>query len=154
MEDAHRPLVLFICTGNYYRSRFAEALFNHLAAARGTDWRAFSRGVHIELAPPGLSQHTTLELRARAIPPHHTTGDRTALAPTDLQHADRIVALKEAEHRAYLQRDFPTWVDRVTYWHFHDLDCAGPAEVLPAIADAVERLLNELTTASSGQGTH
>ena len=25
------PTVLFLCTGNYYRSRFAEILFNHLA---------------------------------------------------------------------------------------------------------------------------
>jgi len=25
--------VLFLCTGNYYRSRFADELFNHKAAA-------------------------------------------------------------------------------------------------------------------------
>jgi protein-tyrosine phosphatase len=24
--------VLFLCTGNYYRSRYAEELFNHLSA--------------------------------------------------------------------------------------------------------------------------
>jgi protein-tyrosine-phosphatase len=34
--------VLFLCTGNYYRSRYAEELFNHLARAEGLGWRAFS----------------------------------------------------------------------------------------------------------------
>jgi len=99
--------ILFICTGNYYRSRFAEALFNFLAAERQSPWRAFSRGVDIDLAPPGLSPHTTRELQARGIPFHHTTPERHPLTAADLTRASRIIALKEAEHRAYLQRDFP-----------------------------------------------
>ncbi|WP_259235282.1 arsenate reductase/protein-tyrosine-phosphatase family protein [Bradyrhizobium elkanii] len=36
--------VLFLCTGNYYRSRYAEELFNHLARAEQLAWRASSRG--------------------------------------------------------------------------------------------------------------
>ena len=35
--------VLFLCTGNYYRSRFAEELFNHRAARDGLSWVAQSR---------------------------------------------------------------------------------------------------------------
>ena len=37
--------VLFLCTGNYYRSRFAEELFNFFAKGEGIAWRAFSRGL-------------------------------------------------------------------------------------------------------------
>ena len=37
--------VLFLCTGNYYRSRFAEILFNHLAGQSKLAWRADSRGL-------------------------------------------------------------------------------------------------------------
>ena len=40
--------VLFLCTGNYYRSRFAEELFNHKAAASGIGWKAQSRALAIE----------------------------------------------------------------------------------------------------------
>ena len=40
--------VLFLCTGNYYRSRFAEELFNHLAIQRGLAWRADSAGLEVE----------------------------------------------------------------------------------------------------------
>ncbi len=37
--------VLFLCTGNYYRSRYAEEIFNHQAGLEGLGWHAFSRGV-------------------------------------------------------------------------------------------------------------
>ncbi len=37
--------VVFICTGNYYRSRFSEYLFNALAEKSGLFWRATSRGL-------------------------------------------------------------------------------------------------------------
>src|SRR6185312_8984112 len=47
-----RPRVLFLCTGNYYRSRYAEELFNHFAKIEGLDWRAFSRGA-TERGSPG-----------------------------------------------------------------------------------------------------
>ena len=33
MSQRHEKTVLFLCTGNYYRSRFAEELFNHEADA-------------------------------------------------------------------------------------------------------------------------
>ncbi len=37
--------VLFLCTGNYYGSRFAEVLFNSVAGKMGLAWRASSRGL-------------------------------------------------------------------------------------------------------------
>jgi protein-tyrosine phosphatase len=40
--------LLFLCTGNYYRSRYAEELFNHGAGRAGLAWTAFSRGLAIE----------------------------------------------------------------------------------------------------------
>jgi protein-tyrosine-phosphatase len=40
--------LLFLCTGNYYRSRLAEELFNHLAPHAGLRWIAQSRALAIE----------------------------------------------------------------------------------------------------------
>lgn len=40
--------VLFLCTGNYYRSRYAEILFNSVAGRMGLPWRASSRGLALE----------------------------------------------------------------------------------------------------------
>jgi protein-tyrosine phosphatase len=50
-------LVLFLCTGNYYRSRYAEELFNHLARAEGIGWRAFSRGAGEKGSPDKIVLH-------------------------------------------------------------------------------------------------
>ena len=62
--------VLFICTGNYYRSRFAEAVFNHRAGEWAPGWSAFSRGLAIDAAPDDdLASEVSRALRARGIDP-------------------------------------------------------------------------------------
>src|SRR5713101_3323630 len=48
MRQRHEKTVLFLCTGNYYRSRFAEALFNSVAGKLGLPWKASSRGLALE----------------------------------------------------------------------------------------------------------
>jgi protein-tyrosine phosphatase len=45
---ANVKMVLFLCTGNYYRSRFAEELFNHEAERASLPWIAQSRGLALE----------------------------------------------------------------------------------------------------------
>src|SRR3954453_5315436 len=64
--------VLFLCTGNYYRSRHAEAVFNHHAAAAGLRWRATSRGLALEFGLDNvgpMSQAPAARLAPLGIPP-------------------------------------------------------------------------------------
>jgi protein-tyrosine-phosphatase len=49
MRQRHEKTVLFLCTGNYYRSRFAEVLFNSVAGKLGLSWVASSRGLALVL---------------------------------------------------------------------------------------------------------
>lgn len=140
--------VLFLCTGNYYRSRFAEELFNDLARRAGLDWVAASRGLAIaelghENAGP-VSDHTRAALAARGLPLAEPVRDPAACEPADLAGADLVVAVKEAEHRPWLERKHAGWADRVTYWHVHDLDQAGPEQALGEIADLVAKLVGQL----------
>jgi protein-tyrosine phosphatase len=48
MKQRQAKTVLFLCTGNYYRSRFAEILFNAVADKMGLPWQASSRGLALE----------------------------------------------------------------------------------------------------------
>ena len=132
--------VLFLCSGNYYRSRHAEEYFNWLASRRNLPWTAFSRGLQLtELNIGPLSRHTAERLAALKI--GALQGDRLPLAVTesDLIAADHIVALKGAEHRSMVGSAFPNWLPRVEFWEIHDLDCAPPTEALPELERHVER---------------
>jgi predicted translation initiation factor SUI1 len=120
----HSQKVLFLCTGNYYRSRFAEILFNSIAGKMGLPWQASSRGLALErginnVGPIAASAVKALEsLGVRAtdavtrLPTQVTTGD--------LEQAALIVALKRAEHLPLLQERFPAWVEQVEFWHVDD----------------------------------
>ncbi|MGH8021634.1 MAG: low molecular weight phosphatase family protein [Opitutaceae bacterium] len=139
---------MFICSGNYYRSRFAEAVFNHHARERGLDWRAFSRGLatHLVSGLGELSVYTRFALADRGIALDHTGERPTALTAEDLEKTEMPIALKEAEHRAMIREQFPDWENRIMYWHVHDLDGATPEEALPEIEKKVLRLLDELAS--------
>jgi protein-tyrosine phosphatase len=143
--------VLFLCTGNYYRSRFAELWFNHLAAERGLDWRAASRGLARNfgtwnvgpISPHALAAAARCQVRCDEAhrDPMHCYED-------DLRQAGLVIALKEAEHRPLLQLYFPGWEDRVTYWHIHDVDQTQPADALAEIQRLVIELVDELDSSS------
>jgi len=139
--------VLFLCTGNYYRSRFAEIWFNHLARKRGLNWRAESRGLNIGTWQTGwgqISEYAVDALDARGVSLPDAERWPTPCERHDLESADRVIAIKEAEHRPLLAAQFGHWADRVEYWHVHDLDGYEPHEALPLIAEKVEAIVAEL----------
>ena len=140
--------VLFLCTGNYYRSRFAEGLFNHLASQLHLDWRADSRGLTLGRAETDnvgpVSTHTLEAFRHRSIPIAEPIRYPKKATSADLTSADLIVALKEAEHRALMRQYFPDWERRITYWHVHDVDRAPPHLALAEIETLVRDLMVRL----------
>ncbi|MFZ1757458.1 MAG: hypothetical protein WAU10_27165, partial [Caldilineaceae bacterium] len=118
--------VLFLCTGNYYRSRYAELLFNELAGKTGLNWRAASSGLRVKEAtnPGPIAQPTLAALAAAGIEPPAAAIERYPVQVTEAELADaaQVIALKEAEHRPMLAAGYPGWEDQVIYWHIHDLD--------------------------------
>jgi protein-tyrosine phosphatase len=137
--------VLFLCSGNYYRSRFAEILFNWHARQRGLMWIADSRGLQLDPLNPGpISRHTRTWLAARGISCESFSRLPLAVVDADFAASQRIVAVKEAEHRPLVEAHFPRWRERVEYWHVHDLDCATADEAIPLLEREVLDFLDQL----------
>ena len=132
---------------NYYRSRFAEELFNHEAERASLPWIAQSRGLALErgannvgpIAPVVLHALKELTISARGADrfPQQCTVD-------DLAGADFVVAVKETEHRPLMRERFVEWEHRLDYWNVHDVGDAAPAEALKLLAREVRTLLLRL----------
>ncbi len=136
--------MLFLCTGNYYRSRFAEVFFNHLAPQHGLPWRAESRGLRPSAGNVGpISQHTLAALKKLNVDPGEL---RLPLLVTqaDFDRVQHVVAVKEAEHRLLMNELFPHLTDKIEYWHVHDLDCSGPDDTICHLQREVLDLIGRL----------
>ncbi len=139
--------LLFLCTGNYYRSRFAEHLFNHLAVKAGLDWQADSRALALErgvnnvgpISPYALAQ---LELLGIKIPEN----ERFPMSASDADFATaaRAIALDESEHRPLMRERYPQWEAVVEYWLVHDVDITPATIALTEIEKRIRQLVTEL----------
>jgi protein-tyrosine phosphatase len=147
-SDSTSPIVLFLCTGNYYRSRYAELLFNAWAPGHRLAWRADSRALAPERGADNVGPISAAVLEAcvaRGITLPQPLRFPLAVSEADLRAARRVIALKEAEHRSLLSERFSGWQDRVEYWHVHDLDCGTVIDALRDIEGGVVALLEELS---------
>ena len=146
---AEGPLVLFVCTGNYYRSRFAEYWFAHLAAGRGLRWRTDSAGLRVDseqqINHGPMSRVAIASLEERGVPVGALRMPRD-LTVRDLETAERIILLDEPEHRPMMQVRFPDWEDheRVTYWQVVDVPPSEQFHPMDAIDPLVRGLVDEL----------
>ncbi|VVM05067.1 arsenate-mycothiol transferase ArsC [Methylacidimicrobium tartarophylax] len=143
--------LLFICTGNYYRSRFAEVVFNFYSSARDLPWRASSRGLAVGPAPFPISPFARSRLQELGIPLPLTIRSPLCLREADLAQATRAIALQEWEHRPMIVRLFPQWLDRISFWDIDDVDRLPAAVALSKIENRVHLLLEELAGDQSAE---
>jgi protein-tyrosine phosphatase len=141
--------ILFICTGNYYRSRYAEIFFNHLAAKKQVNWFADSRGLEASagrnVGP--ISVFAFERLAHQGILLKEPIRYPMQLEEKDLQAAGLIVAVNRVEHEPMMKKYFPAWAEKITYWDVADLDITDSENALSAIEEQIYLIIH--TTRSS-----
>ncbi|WP_340201354.1 low molecular weight phosphatase family protein [Ascidiimonas sp. W6] len=135
--------ILFFCTGNYYRSRFAELYFNHLASAQDLTIRAYSKGLRPSPNNEGpISPHTKkyLETQGLEIPipkwPEITNIE-------DFEAPAKVIAMDREEHEPMMKNSFPQYQERIEYWSFADDYITEPKIILPALQLKVDEFFEQ-----------
>lgn len=140
--------LLFLCTGNYYRSRTAEELFNHYAAIHELDWNADSLGLREDMAsssnvgPMAIVAISFLQELSVSIAGQ--TRLPASVSSADFMNYDRVICLDETEHRPMMEARFPLFADEVEYWSFPDMPYKEPKEILPGINERIQVLVSNL----------
>ncbi|CAI9086552.1 protein-tyrosine-phosphatase [Candidatus Methylacidiphilum fumarolicum] len=139
-----KKFILFICTGNIYRSRFAQAIFNFHAFQHSLCWEAFSRGIAASKTPGLLSPFVKETLIQKNIPLSFAGTDPVQLHIRDLQNATLRIALREEEHKEPLKNLFPGWEKNCLFWHVGDINLIPPERALKMIESATLEIIDTL----------
>jgi low molecular weight protein-tyrosine phosphatase len=102
---------------------------------------ALERGIN-NVGPMAVAAVKALQLIGLRVTEEFTRSP-AQVTMEDLEQADRIVALKEAEHLPLLQERFPAWAEKVEYWQVDDA---------PEVLGLIEREVMDLTARLIGGG--
>ena len=144
-DSPKEKAVLFICTGNFYRSRLAEALFNFYSSKNNSAWKAFSRGLDLTTLTPSQKQSRISELTIKGlesleVPTSFAGGRPTQLTVSDLDRSSIIVALNQSEHRPVLEKKYPAQKSKITYWEIGDSKTLNPTQAIELINNNVKAI--------------
>ena len=145
--------VLFLCTGNYFRSRFSQALFQQLIEINQATGglQVDSAGLKLDpssgnvgpMAPEAIS---ALQNRGGTVDPASLAAPKQ-VTEADLDAADVVVAVDEAAHLPMVQQQFPAWENRIRFWMVKDLGEEDGVDPIAQLEHRVQQLFDELKPA-------
>jgi protein-tyrosine phosphatase len=143
--------VLFICTGNYYRSRFAEEVFNSHASKADLPWRADSAGLKVPETrhenPGPISVYAFDAFEDYGVIPIAHQREPKQVTELLLKSANLIIATSAIEHKPMATERIPAFADQITYWDVEDVEFVEPKIALKNLHQRTLNLLQELEKA-------
>lgn len=141
--------ILFLCTGNYYRSRFSEEYFNHHAKERQLDWIADSMGIQRDFTGNGnvgpIAEQTLEKLAELGVEP---VGHERMPKNVQIEHFDqfdRVVAVSIDEHKPMLADIWPEEItNKVEFFEVEDLHIYDHQVAFPRLIESLDALLAEM----------
>ena len=144
--------VLFLCTGNYFRSRFSELWFNHQIVLQGhdDDVHAVSAGLKVtsdngNIGAMAIEAQIALQQRGVAVDPTQLAMPRQ-VSRDDVEQADVVVAVDAEAHRPMVQELFPDLEAKIRFWSVKDLGEDEGTDPISLLQHQVDQLINALTS--------
>ncbi len=145
--------VLFLCSGNYYRSRYAEEFFKFRASEVLRNWSADSRGLSLNPHNSGAVANIVLHrLAALNIQPVNVGRNPEPVKKADLDASSLVVAVSRREHHSLMKELFPLHAERIVYWDVDDTAIMPSDVAFPRIEFLTEKLIEHIRV--SGQVDH
>ena len=137
--------ILFLCSGNYYRSRFAEEVFNFRARAASSNWSADSRGLRLNIKNVGRISKVALKRMDRlGIIPNNGSRTPEMVRESDFKESAVVIAMSREEHYPLMRRLFPAYAEQISYWDVEDTGEMLPNVGLLRIEALVDRLIEDV----------
>lgn len=146
----------FVCTGNLYRSKYAEACFNYLCIKNNkTHIRAFSRGLRVQPTekyehgesftfPIRLAIPSYERIKNRKIPFCLIGATNQMLDNYDCASSEKIILMNKDEHMPWMKKKHSKYLDKVECLEIGDKNYLpengydGPEWEIDDALDAIE----------------
>lgn len=140
--------LLFLCTGNYYRSRFAEEFFNHHAQKNRLPWHSYSRALLMDLSNTGnigpISIYAKQALNEQGVEASDSERYPISVSENDFEIADLVIALDHSEHNPMVIEQFPEYQHQVKYLDIGDVHIEDPQSAITRLTENLEDLITQL----------
>ena len=136
--------ILFLCTGNYYRSRFAEEMFNH--RAQKSEWRAYSRGLSQDMSSkPNIGPISSVvldRLNGLGIEPIDSRRYPIPVKESGFEEAAVLIAMSREEHYPMMKSQYAEYAEGIEYWDVEDTGILTPGLAMNRIESLTDHCSN------------